>query len=217
MFRRFTITSVLVLLFTLVGLIPLVAFGLYVMQMVSGRLVQKTLEELKQSVLSDVHHIQHRIDMTQSDLPILSHVAAVRELIESRSRRDWVEAERWRKALEQVFLAFSRSRKVYHQIRYLDEEGNELVRVDSDGVHPPRIVPRDQLRNQRQRYYFSETMTLEPDQVFTSPMDLNRDDGQIEVPHRLVIRYATPLFDDEANRRGIVIINLSVGSLLEAL
>lgn len=57
MFRRFTITSVLIVLLTLVGLIPLVAFGLYVVRMVSNRLVYKTLEELKQGVLSDVHNI----------------------------------------------------------------------------------------------------------------------------------------------------------------
>ncbi|MGB4782947.1 GAF domain-containing protein, partial [Candidatus Methylomirabilis sp.] len=47
--------------------------------------------------------------------------------------------------------------------------------------------------------------------------DLNREHGQLEVPYRLVTRYATPLFDDSGNRRGLVVINLMTGSLLDAL
>jgi len=60
-------------------------------------------------------------------------------------------------------------------------------------------------------------MKLGPGQVYTFPLDLNRAGSQIEVPYRPVIRYATPLFDDAADRRGIVIINLMAGPLLEAL
>lgn len=216
-FRRFTLTSALVLSFTLAGLVPLAVFGLYAIRVVSDHLVRRTVEELKQSVLTDAHQTQHQVDMAQGDLPVLSHVAAMQELIQARVRRDPVRIEQWRKALERVFLAFSTNRKVYNQIRYLDEGGQELVRVDADGVNPPRTVPRDQLKNQRQRYYFPETMTLGPSQVYTSPLDLNRAGSQIEVPYRPAIRYATPLFDDAGNRRGIVIINLMAGPLLDAL
>lgn len=142
------------------------------MQVASDHLVQRTLEELKQSVLSDAHKIQHSSDMAQGDLPVLSQVAAMQELIRARVRRDPAQIEQWRKALGQVFLAFSTNRKVYHHIRYLDEGGRELVRVDSDGVNPPRTVPRDQLQNRRVRDYFAETMKLGPGQVYTSLVDI---------------------------------------------
>jgi hypothetical protein len=61
-FRRFTLTSVLVLLFTLAGLIPLTVFGLSVIRVVSDHLMQKTVEEQKQDVLTDAHQIQHQLD-----------------------------------------------------------------------------------------------------------------------------------------------------------
>ncbi len=216
-FRRFSLTSALVVLFAVAGLIPLTIFGLSVIQIVSNQLIQRSLEELKQGVLTDAHNIQHRVDTAQGDLPVLSHVAAMQELIQARVRRDPARIEQWRKALERVFLAFSTNRKVYNQIRYIDEEGRELVRVDADGVKPPRVVPRDWLENKRRRPYFSETMALGPGQVYASPLELNREREQIEVPYRPVIRYASPLFDDEGNRRGIVIINLNAGPLLDAL
>jgi PAS domain S-box-containing protein len=217
MFRRFTLTTVLVVLFIVVGLVPLAVFGLTVVRVVSNHLVQQTVEELKEEVLNDAHHIRHRTESAQSDVPIISHVAAMQELIQARVLRDLTGIEQWRKALEHVFLSFSANRKVYNQIGYLDENGQELVRVDDDGVNPPRITPRDRLQNQRQQDYFSETMKLGPGQLFTSPPEFNRERGRIEVPHRPVIRYATPLFDDEGNRRGILIVSLLISPLLEAL
>src|SRR5574337_1025474 len=217
LFRRFTLTSILISLLALASLIPLGAFGFAVIRMASDDLVRRTVEELKQSVLHDAHQIQHRVDMAQGDVPVLNHVTAMRELIEARVRRDPARIEQWRRALERVFLAFSSNRKVYNQIRYLDEGGQELVRIDADGVNPPRIVSRDQLRNRRQQPYFPETMKLGPEEIFVSPMNLNREGGQIEVPYRPTIRYATPLFDDAGHRRGIVIISLNAGTLLEML
>ncbi len=217
MFRQFTFTTVLVVLLTVVGLVPLAAFGLSVVRVVSNYLVQKTIEELKEGTLSDAHHIQHRVDLAQGDVPIISHVAAMRELIHARVLRDLPGIEQWRQALAQVFLSFSTNRQVYNQIRYLDENGQELVRVDNDGVNPPRVIPRDRLQNDRQQDYFPETMKLGPGRLFTSPPEFNREHGRIEVPYRPVIRYATPLFDDEGNRRGILIVNLLIGPLLETL
>ncbi|MDD5558536.1 GAF domain-containing protein [Candidatus Methylomirabilis sp.] len=216
-FRRFTLTSILISLFALASLIPLGAFGFTIIRIVSDDLVRRTLRELKQSVLHDAHQIQHRVDTAQGDLPVLNHVAAMRELIEARVLRDPVGVEQWRKALEQVFLAFSTNRKVYNQIRYIDEDGQEVVRVDYDGVKPPQAVPRDQLRNRRQRSFFPETMKLGPGEIFVSPLNLNREGDQIEVPYRPTIRYATPLFDDAGHRRGIVIINVNAGILLDVL
>lgn len=217
MLRQFTLTTVLIVLFIVVGLAPLAVFGLAVVRIVSDHLVQKTVEELKEGVLIDAHHIRHRVETAQSDLPIISHVAAMRELIQARVLHDVTGIEQWRKALEQVFLSFSANRKVYHQIRYLDENGQELVRVDNDGVNPPRIIPRDRLQDKRQQDYWSETMKLGSGQLFTSPPEFNREHGRIEVPYRPVIHYGMPLFDDEGNRRGILIVNLQIGPLLEAL
>ena len=46
--------------------------------------------------------------------------------------------------------------------------------------------------------------------VFVSPLDLNIERGEIEVPYKPVIRYATPVFDKENKAKGIVITNVFV-------
>ncbi len=212
-FRRFTLLSV-VIAFTAV--IPLAVFGLYAIQAASDHLMRRTLEGLKQSILIDADRMKHLFDLAHGDLTMLNQLT-IRKLARARAARDQAEIERWYEAIRQAYLTVSDSRKVYNQIRYLDENGREVVRVDHDGTHPPRLIPRDELQNKRELNYFSETMTLGPGQVYTSPLDLNRERGQIEVPYRPVIRYATPLFDDARHRRGIVIINLMAGPLLDAL
>ena len=213
-FRRFTLLSVLI---AFTAVIPLAVFGLYAIQAASDYLIRRTVEGLKQSILIDADKIKRAFDLAQGDLPILSQLPAVRELVRAKAGTNLREIELARTVVGQVFLAFSSNRKVYNQLRYLDEHGREVVRVDYDGTHPPRLIPWERLQETRQRDYFPETMTLGPSQVYISPLDLNRERGQIEVPYHPVIRYATPLFDDRGSRRGIVIINLMAGPLLEAL
>jgi signal transduction histidine kinase len=203
-------------LLALVALVPLTTFGLYIIQMVSDHLVQRTLGELERSVLIDADRMKRAFDMAHGDLTMLNQLT-IRKLARARAVRDQAEVERWYEAIAQAYLTVSDSRKVYNQIRYLDENGLEVVRVDYDGTHPPRIIPWERLQEKQQRDYFAETMKLGPGQVYTSPPDLNRERDEIEVPHRLVIRYATPLFDDAGHRRGIVVINLMAGPLLDAL
>ncbi|MGB4781083.1 cache domain-containing protein, partial [Candidatus Methylomirabilis sp.] len=213
-FRRFTLLSVVI---AFAALIPLAAFGLYAIEVISDHLVRETVEKLQGSVLDDADKIKRVFDMAQGDLPILSQLPEMRELVRAKAGTNLREIELARTVVGQVFLTFSSNRKVYNQLRYLDENGREVVRVDYDGTHPPRLIPWERLQEQRQRDYFSETMTLEPGQVYTSPLGLNQERGQIEVPYHPVIRYATPLFDDAGHRRGIVIINLMVGPFLDEL
>lgn len=212
--RRFTLLTVLI---AFAALIPLTVFGFYAIQVASDHLVRRTVEELKQTVLRDAHKIQHSFDIAQGDLPVLSQLPPMRELVRAKAGTNQIEIALATPPVEQAFLTFLMNRKVYSQIRYLDEDGREVVRVDYDGTNPPRLIPRERLQNKRDRDYFSEIMKLGPGQVFTSPLDLNREDGQIEVPYLPVIRYAIPLFDDAGRRRGIVIINLAAGPLLDEL
>src|SRR5574337_565297 len=213
-FERFTLLSVLI---AFAALIPLAVFGLYAIQVVSNHLVRESVEQLQRSVVDDADKIKRVFDMAQDDLPILSQLPAVRELVRAKAGTNLREIELARTVVEQVFLTFSSNRKVYDQIRYLDEHGREVVRVDYDGIHPPRLIPWKSSQETRQHNYFSETMTLGPSQVYISPLGLNRENDRIETPYHPVIRYATPLFDDAGHRRGIVIINLMAGPLLETL
>lgn len=48
---------------------------------------------------------------------------------------------------------------------------------------------------------------LDKGSVFVSPFDLNIEQGKVEKPHKPMIRFATPVFDQAGVKRGIVLIN----------
>lgn len=105
--------------------------------------------------------------------------------------------------------------RAYDKLRWIDETGRERVRVNGvDGQ--PRGVPADQLQPVGEAYYFKAAMGMKPGQVYVSPLDLNVEQGKVEAPPRPALRLAMPVRDGQGTARGIVVLNLAAGAMLEA-
>lgn len=120
-------------------------------------------------------------------------------------------------SLQQELKTFIASKNVYDQARYLDASGMERVRVGRDGEGRARVVADQDLQNKAKRYYFSDTITLDAAEVYISPFDLNVERDQIEVPHKPMIRLATPLFTADGQRSGVAVLNYLGNDLLKRL
>ena len=118
------------------------------------------------------------------------------------------------KNMEAAFLSLIAYNKTYDQVRWIDENGLERVRVNNVAGHPTP-VPKDQLQN-KARYSFTKTMRLKPGEIYMSPLDLNVEHGQVEVPHKPVLRLATPVQDQNGRPRGILVVNIAAQHLLDA-
>ncbi|MFQ5587324.1 MAG: PAS domain S-box protein, partial [Nitrospiria bacterium] len=116
-------------------------------------------------------------------------------------------------ALTQEFLAFAKAKPAINQIRVIDLEGRERIRINSDGGQG-RIVPAAALQDKSHRYYFEEIKNLSPDTLYLSPIDLNMEHGQMEFPPRPVTRLGKPLFDSKGQRRGLLVLNMSAEQLI---
>lgn len=125
------------------------------------------------------------------------------------------------KMLEKDMLSFLEENTAYYQIRYINEKGQEMAKVEFDGEERRIVLPED-FQSKEDRYYFTETMRLQKEEVFISSLDLNIKHGEIEnrgsewkpeyVP---VIRYTTPVFDEQDNRKGIIISSIYANYFLE--
>ncbi len=109
-------------------------------------------------------------------------------------------------AVETLFNNFSQVKRVYNQIRYLDNIGYERVRVNFDG-NVTHIIRGLKLQDKSERYYFKESLNLSQGSVYTSPLDLNMEHGRIDRPYKPVMRYTTPVFVD-GKQAGIIVFNL---------
>jgi PAS domain S-box-containing protein len=113
-------------------------------------------------------------------------------------------------------LALSGRKDIYDQIRYLDGTGMEIMRINyNNGA--PSVVPDEMLQPKGKRYYFTDTINLGKGEIYVSPFDLNFEHGEIEMPVKPMIRFATPVFDHKGIKRGIVILNYLGEDLINGL
>jgi diguanylate cyclase (GGDEF)-like protein/PAS domain S-box-containing protein len=134
-----------------------------------------------------------------ADLRVLAASTSLREVLDSGGPQ----------AIESTardFLAFIAFKKKYDQVRYIDAQGMEVIRVNYR-AGAPLIVPAQKLQNKGDRYYFRDTLSLSRDQVFVSPLDLNIENGVIEQPRKPMIRFGMPLFDSSGVKKGALVIN----------
>ncbi len=108
--------------------------------------------------------------------------------------------------LAKTYISYAKTRGRYDQIRYLDTQGHERVRVnDYDGN--PQVVPDSELQNKSSRYYVKTMSHLKPNQIYISKLDLNIEHGKIEQPPKPVIRMGIGLYDKNGKEQGMVILN----------
>ncbi len=108
--------------------------------------------------------------------------------------------------IAELFLTFSREKQLYDQIRYLDTQGKEVVRINFRDGRPIK-VPQHRLQDKAGRYYFQETLKLDRGNLYISPLDLNIEQGVIEKPLKPMMRFAIPLYTQDGGNKGILVLN----------
>ncbi len=114
------------------------------------------------------------------------------------------------------------SRGGYAQIRILDPRGRETLRLDWRGgldAAEPRIeeTPPDRLQDKSSQPYFRETMAAAGDEAVFSPVDLNQENGKVEMPPRPVVRLSTRIQDRSGAPIGVLVLNCDGTGLLREL
>jgi PAS domain S-box-containing protein len=121
----------------------------------------------------------------------------------------------WRDRLAARFIAELAAKPNYSQYRVIGvaDGGREVMRVDRSGPNGAiRIVPEAELQRKGDRAYFMRAVRLPAGEVDVSGVDLNEEQGAIELPHVPVIRAATPIYASDGRLYGIVIINVDLRS-----
>ncbi|MCF3648542.1 hybrid sensor histidine kinase/response regulator [Synoicihabitans lomoniglobus] len=97
----------------------------------------------------------------------------------------------------------------FDQVRLLDDHGMELMRVNQGG----RIVPAHELQDKSSRAYFTKARALPAGTIYISRIDLNIENGEVELPHKPVVRFAQPVYRDSAVV-GVVVINVRLEAVI---
>lgn len=120
------------------------------------------------------------------------------------------------KALAKAFVNTVIVEPNFYQLRFIDKQGMEIVRVNNIN-NSPVIVKQNELQNKSSRYYFTKGMQLKQGEVYVSPLDLNVEHGEIEKPLRPIIRLVTPAIDPSGRMHGVLVANLQTDSIFNIL
>lgn len=114
--------------------------------------------------------------------------------------------------LKKQFLLVSQINNNFMQLRYLDKEGNEVIRIDRAEPFKEPFFPAV-LQNKKERYYFTNSRIMPLEKVWFSALDLNIENEVVEIPYKPTIRAILPIsLNDEF--AGMLIINFFMNDFL---
>lgn len=199
---------------------PVLAIGTF--NIISSRqyLINSVSRAMSNEGENSVKVISLFLENFRSDILYLSETPPIQGIIRAREGKgidsqDQSTYQEWVSRLNIIFTSFLKNRPYYDQIRYIDENGNEMVRVNIVNGQV-QIVPTSELQKKAYSEFFRETMALQRGEIYVSPINLSRGNNQeIEVPYKPVIRYAIPIYNPAGEKKGILVANILVERLFE--
>lgn len=185
-------------------ILSLVFFLITLVIQINADTVLKNEIMSQEQLLVDVEKtiVANKVNRLTTDLLYLTDILAMGD----SGRGDYSD-------VEDHWLAFANRKMIYDQIRFINADGDEVIRVNYSDTGAT-LSDSDDLQNKADRYYFTEAIGLDDDQIYISKLDLNMENNQIEQPIKPTIRLATTYYGARGQLQGIVVLNYSADDML---
>jgi PAS domain S-box-containing protein len=152
--------------------------------------------------------VQEFLDDSEQTLISIRELDGFNKFLEDNSKTDF---------MEDIFLSYTKSNKLFFQMRYIDKYGFEKVRIERENCQSiPFIVPKSKLQNKSHRYYFLNSKNKISQKVWFSAIDLNVEHKEIKKPCTMTLRAILPV-KHNGEFEGILIINYFMNDFLQVL
>ena len=173
---------------------------------------QINLHEIKIDISNRLNESVNAIHFLYSTPPISGLVRAATDP-EGIDRFDGTPFDGWRSRLETIFTAFLENNAQYSQARLIyADSGDEFIRVERFRGDV-RVATPNLYQNKKHTDYFIEATQLKRQQLYISPISLNREFGEITVPYQPTIRFILPIFTDSGQIFAFLVINKNLTNL----
>ncbi|GAB4516250.1 MAG: hypothetical protein OHK0046_21260 [Anaerolineae bacterium] len=201
------IRNKITVLVVLVLLIPTVSIVAYNFLVIAPATRETAAEEELANLREQAASIEGALEVFDEQVIFLSENIAINRYLNFTAEDLNSAAIQERARIEDLFEDFSQSQGSFDQITFLDAQGNEIVRVNYVNGDAIR-VPVPELSNQANQPFFSQAQARARGEVYISPIELNRELGQIETPYQPIMRYATPVFFGSGEFGGVIVLNV---------
>lgn len=201
------IKNKLLVILLLVTLLPVLLIGGYALFSSMRALQENSIATHKNKVALTAERIENYLGIVSSDLFYLRDSNALHlyfvALKSKSSRSERLLLTNLRSSLRK----FSEQKGIYQQVRFIDDKGVEVVRIDRNNGKSKNISDT-RLQDKSSSEYFKQTTRKNDDDLYISDITLTRENGKIEQPLRPVIHFATPIFNKKNNLQGILVLNV---------
>ncbi|WP_193755498.1 CHASE domain-containing protein [Psychromonas sp. psych-6C06] len=197
--------------------------------LICGLLVNNHINELKHTLRksNDFAHskLQAVSEQYKKDVLFLAKASPLLELkslqddIQTRGTNvDMMQLQEKYDRISNIFKAYMLANTNVYQVRLIGahDDWQERVKVQRiKGV--PTEFKQDALQSKQHETYIAQTLQVGSQNIFMSAINLNREFGKIEQPHRPVWRFSMPLFHADGRPFAIIVININADTLLKSL
>jgi len=173
----------------------LVTDGFFDLKRNQNLYVSSVMDSVYQGINPLFSEINNFPKTTANDVLFLSQLSSLNQILNSASNDKAIND------LEIDFLGFLKEHPAYYKLRYLDEQANEIVKVEFDGK-TSKVISQEGLENKKDRDFFQRTTDLNEREIFISPLGTDIDSSTS------VARYATPVFNYDGEPKGIIILDV---------
>ena len=108
---------------------------------------------------------------------------------------------------EKEFLAMAGHHKFFQQILFVDNSGQDIIRVYNN-ADETRLTPERELGNESNSSFFPAAMKLGRGQISCFPLNSRGNPRHINRPRSPSICFATPIIDKNGRKYGVLILNV---------
>lgn len=200
------------------ALIPIALIALYVYLSTHQTLTNSGIESSNRQVELLASSVEGTLAHVPGDLFYLRDSNSMHHYGRALVINDAKAKEEYGRSIARDFLSIAKNRRIYNQIRFIGADGKELIRVEhNEKEGNSRILQSELLQDKSQSIHFNNTAKLNFGDYYISPIDLNREAGEIEKPIRPTIRFATPIFAVGERFVGEIILNVDADAFLSMI
>lgn len=154
------------------------------------------------------HELSNIIRQISTSVPT---IARSKTLIRAIENPDPINFE----SVQDLWTMLARGQKYYSQLRFINNDGFEVIRVNHEDNITTVIAP-SQLQDKSNRDYFQKAKTLKSREVVSFGLDLEIENGSIVQPIIPALRVITPV-ESRGRRLGYFVANLDMQEIYSRL
>lgn len=143
------------------AVVPALFIGIFTISSSRASLYETAIQRVKFHASSKAKQIRGFLQVVQDDLHFLARMKGIRALASTEASSTADETAALRGRAEEELTIFAHGKRAYFQVRYLDNHGREVIRLNVQGGRV-EVVPPERLQDKSERYYVREALGLAP-------------------------------------------------------